>query len=208
MFTLSFLKPVLWLFPILIILVFLKSPIFKGWLGEKLVETKAKRKLPPEIYQPFQNVTIPDGAGTTQIDHIYVSPFGIFVVETKNYKGWIFGRESDPQWTQSIFGKKSRFQNPLRQNYKHTKTLENLLDLSSNAFKSVVIFVGNCEFKTPLPPNVCTLANFDKFILSFQSRIFTSEQIYAICQKLESGRLEKNRATNRAHIKYLRNKHK
>ena len=208
MLALAFLKPVLWLFPILIIVAFLKSPLFKGWFGEKLVETKAKRRLPTEIYRPFQNVTIPDGTGTTQIDHIYVSPFGIFVVETKNYKGWIFGRESDSQWTQSIYGKKSRFQNPLRQNYKHTKTLETLLELYGSAFHSVVVFVGDCEFKTELPPNICTLANFDKFILGFQNKIFTPEQIAAICRKLESGRLEANRSTHRAHVEYLRDKHK
>ncbi len=103
------LKPLLWLVPFLILAAFLKSPLFKGWLGEKLVETKGRRRLPAETYRPFHNVTIPDGAGTTQIDHVYVSPFGIFVVETKNYKGWIFGGERDSQWTQSIYRKKSRF---------------------------------------------------------------------------------------------------
>ena len=208
MLALAFLKPVLWLLPILIIIAFLKSPLVKGWFGEKLVETKAKRKLPPEIYRPFHNVTIPDGAGTTQIDHIYVSPFGIFVVETKNYKGWIYGKEFDAQWTQNIYGKKSKFQNPLRQNYKHTKTLEELLELPGKAFHSVVVFVGDCELKSFPPQNVCTLATFDKFILSFRSQIFTPDQIAAVCAKLESGRLEPNRSTGRAHVQYLRGKHK
>lgn len=202
------LKPLLWFFPFLVLTAFLKSPLFKGWFGEKLVEMKAGRNLPQEIYRPFHNVTIPDGHGTTQIDHIYVSPFGIFVVETKNYKGWIFGRESDARWTQKIYKKQSTFQNPLRQNYKHTKTLEELLELPGSAFQSVVIFVGDFEFKTALPPNVCTLSNFDKYIRSFQARIFTSEQIAAVCTKLDSGRLEANWATNRAHVKYLRDKHK
>ncbi len=70
MLAFAFLKPILWLFPILIVIALLKSPLFKGWFGEKLVESKAKRRLPAEIYRSFKNVTIPDGTGTTQIDHI------------------------------------------------------------------------------------------------------------------------------------------
>jgi len=39
-------------------------------------------------------LTLPDGEGsTTQIDHFLLSPYGLFVIETKNYKGWIFGSE-------------------------------------------------------------------------------------------------------------------
>jgi hypothetical protein len=73
---------------------------------------------------------LPSQGSTTQIDHVLVSVYGIFVIETKNMKGWIFGDERSAQWTQSIFGKKSRFQNPLRQNYRHVKALA---EFSENA---------------------------------------------------------------------------
>jgi hypothetical protein len=76
------------------------------------------------------------------------------VVETKNMKGWIFGSEHDAAWTQQIYRKKVRFQNPLRQNYKHVKALESALELPAEAFHSVVSFVGECTFKTEMPPNV------------------------------------------------------
>lgn len=77
--------------PLLIGATLLRSPWFKGRLGEWLVKTKVRRKLPADTYHAFHDVTLADEAGSTQIDHLFVSPFGLFVVETKNYKGWIFG---------------------------------------------------------------------------------------------------------------------
>jgi hypothetical protein len=50
----------------------------------------------------------------------------VFVVETKNMKGWIFGSATQPFWTQKIFRSNYKFQNPLHQNYKHVKTLQAL----------------------------------------------------------------------------------
>ena len=67
-------------------------------------------------------------------------------------KGWIFGSANQKQWTQQIFKHKSKFQNPLHQNYKHVKTLEDLLLIGSNAKNdsvfSVIIFIGDSTFKT------------------------------------------------------------
>ena len=113
-----------WVIPIIFILGIFKTPWFKGLFGEALVKLSAKISLPASTYHPFHNVTLPTPDGTTQIDHIFVSPYGIFVVETKNMKGWIFGSEKQSQWTQKIFKQTFKFQNPLRQNYKHVKALE------------------------------------------------------------------------------------
>ena len=56
------------------------------------------------VYRRFHDVIVPARNGTTQIDHVLVSCYGIFVVETKNYNGWIFGDEHAAQWTVSHFG--------------------------------------------------------------------------------------------------------
>ena len=95
-----------------VLLLWLNSPAQKGKRGEKQVTGRLRKGLPDEyrilddIYLP-----LPDGT-TTQIDHIVVSQYGVFVVETKTYSGWIFGDEKSKEWTQSIYHKKSRFQNP------------------------------------------------------------------------------------------------
>ena len=83
-----------------------------------LVQAGAVLMLPSSMYRQYHDVILPTAGGTTQIDHVFVSVFGVFVVETKNMSGWIFGSERDQDWTQ-VFpgGRKFKFQNPLRQNY-------------------------------------------------------------------------------------------
>ena len=80
---------------------------YKGWDGELTVKLGQWLFLNKKTYHVFNNVTLPmlDG-GTTQIDHIIVSVYGIFVVETKNMNGWIYGKEKEPKWTQVFFSKK------------------------------------------------------------------------------------------------------
>jgi len=63
----------------------------------------------------------------TQIDHVVVSNYGIFCIETKAYAGWIFGNAKDDYWIQVIYRHKERFYNPLRQNYAHVKAIEELI---------------------------------------------------------------------------------
>lgn len=112
-----------------IIVSVLNSPQFKGEQGEKFVNNKFLSQLDSLNYTLLTDIMLQNGSdiGTTQIDHVIVSNFGIFCVETKAYSGWILGRESDKYWTQSINYQKYRFYNPLRQNYGHVKTLEKVL---------------------------------------------------------------------------------
>ncbi len=62
---------------------------FKGWIGETQGAIAHALLLDGKVYRSINNVTIPTASGTTQTDHVIVSPFGIFVVEAKNMKGWI-----------------------------------------------------------------------------------------------------------------------
>ncbi len=100
------------------------TPSGRGYVGELKVSAASALALPRSIYTRFHEVTLRVPDGTTQIDHIFVSRYGVFVVETKNMSGWIFGNERDRQWTQRFRnGHKTRLQNPLRQNYRHTKAV-------------------------------------------------------------------------------------
>jgi restriction system protein len=204
----STLKPFWWLLPFLLIAVVLKSPRFKGWVGESLVSSKARSRLPPGEFHAFDNVTLPDGAGTTQIDHIYVSRYGVFVVETKNMAGWIFGAENQAQWTQTIYKRKTRFQSPIRQNYKHIKTLENLLRIPMSKLHTVIVFTGDSTFNTELPTCVRTLNNFSDYILSFTDIVLSDEDVAEIRSSIEKARLEDNGSTRKAHVKNLSNRNR
>ena len=99
-----------------------------------------------ELIQHYANwillndVLLPSGQGTTQIDHILVSPGGVFLIETKDMNGWVFGSPGQKQWTQSfaagrwsrmvgIKSKQFKFYNPLLQNEGHANALVNLGNL-------------------------------------------------------------------------------
>ena len=57
-------------------------------------------------YYLFNDLTLETPDETTQIDHVIISRFGIFVIETKNFTGWIFGSENQKQWTKTTYGNK------------------------------------------------------------------------------------------------------
>jgi len=195
----------IWYFiPIILLITFFKSPYFKGKAGEAMVNATNSIRLDKSIYTVLKDVTIKMNNGTTtQIDHILVSKFGIFVIETKNMKGWIFGSKEQKQWTQSIYGKKHTFQNPLHQNYKHTKALEEILGSEKN-IHSIVTFVGECELKTNMPNNVFIGGKYINYIKSFKDPIFSVSEVDKIINTLKNNSLEKGRKTNKAHISSLK----
>ena len=196
---------------ILILAVISRFPSVKGWFGETLMRIGFRKFLPKDVYRVINNVTIPDGqGGTTQIDHIVVSPYGVFVVETKHYKGWIFGGERDRQWTQKIHARHSqKFQNPLLQNYKHTESLRELLGLTKEQVKSVVVFSGNCTLKTrdKLPPHVTYTGSCVRYIKSHQEVLFDAEAVAAIEAAIRENRLTPGWRTARQHKAYVESRH-
>lgn len=193
-----------WLILLLIMLAFLKSPFMKGVLGEFQVNLAAQFFLDKKIYRLFKNVTLPTEHGTTQIDHVIVSQYGVFVIETKNMKGWIFGSPQQKTWTQKIYRHTNQFQNPLHQNYKHTQTLQSALKIDSEKLFSLVVFVGDSTFKTPMPDNVVYAGSYIQFIASKTEPILSESEVLAICAKIEAGRLKPSLKTHREHVKHVK----
>ena len=195
---------VFWWVPLLLLIPIARTAWFKGLMGEWMVNLSARLFLPSSKYTRFHNVTLNTLDGTTQIDHVFVSVYGVFCVETKNMTGWIFGRERDKQWTQKIFKESFRFQNPLRQNYKHTKALEAALDIPHSVIHSVVVFAGDATFKTDMPANVTYISGFTRYIKSFKTRVFSQSEVSRICEMISTGRLEPSWKTHRAHVRNLK----
>lgn len=195
-----------YLVPLVIVILVLKSSWFKGKLGEAYVNRLITTNLNAGVYHLIRNVTLPAGNGTTQLDHIIVSIYGIFVIETKNMKGWIFGDKNQSKWTQQIYNYKNRFQNPLRQNYKHTKTLEKLLGITEKKLHSVIVFTGDNKFKTKMPPEVTRGKEFVNYIKSKNTPLLSDEEVSDVISTITSGRLEPSFKTDWAHVQYLNNK--
>ena len=176
--------------------------IFRGWFGEKKTTFNMWLSLDKKVYRRFHNVIIPANNGTTQIDHILVSPYGLFIVETKNRQGWIFGSGDQPRWTQAIYGKKYSFQNPLRQTFRQKKVLSEYLGLNESIIYTVVFFVGDCKFKTRLPDNVIN-SRLGRYIKQFKDRILSPVDIDRIVRKLKK-HVSESTLTTRDHVRSLR----
>ncbi len=190
---------------ILALFWYLQSPAFKGAVGEKRVNSSLKSNLNAQEYYLLADLTLPTTNGTTQVDHIVLAQSGIFVIETKNMSGWIFGSADQARWTQVLRRHKSQFQNPLRQNYKHIKVIQSLLGIEFCQLHNLVVFVGPAKPKTKMPPNVLWgLRGLPNYIRSTQPEYFSDSQLQHFRTTLLSNALEANRETKRAHIKHVK----
>lgn len=95
------------------------------------------------------NVYLPKGNGeTTEIDLVYIHETGIYVLESKNYSGWIFGDEKSKNWMQTLTnGQKQKFYNPIWQNNTHIKYLMKVLEVDESFIKSIIVFSDRCTIK-------------------------------------------------------------
>jgi hypothetical protein len=174
-------------------------------IGEALLAATIDRNFPrPHLL--LNNVTLATPEGTTQIDHVLIADTGIFVIETKHYSGWIFGDPQERQWTQAIYRKKSRFKNPLHQNYGHIKTLQSLFDLPAEHFHSVVVFTGDAEFKTDLGPNVVRLAGLIPFLTADRPSLYDERKMTYIVGRIEMKRERRSLETDEYHINHVRSR--
>lgn len=162
-------------------------PQIKGAIGERRIHHLLKQL--GESYVAFNDVYVPKKDGrTTQIDHIVVSPYGIFVIETKNYSGWIFGSERQKNWTQTIYKKKSKFYNPILQNESHVNALKHYLGQDLPMI-SMIVFSNAATFKFKESfekAKVIQNRQLKKVIQQYTAPIISAQKINEIKQQLET----------------------
>jgi hypothetical protein len=121
----------------------------KGNYGEYLTY-EALRSFEAEGARFLFNCYLPKENGeTTEIDILMIHSSGIYVLESKNYSGWIFGSETQKYWTQTLPSRrknKSYFLNPIIQNKLHIKWLTNLVG-GGVPVHSIIVFSERCELK-------------------------------------------------------------
>jgi hypothetical protein len=191
------------------------SPEAIGSYGEART-AKYLGRLPSEVYTIFHDLTIADSNGrTTQIDHVVVSRYGIFVIETKCYKGWIFGSEKSKVWTQSLCtgrgwfssSEKHKFQNPIRQNWRHIYVLAERLKVPKNCFHNVVVFAGDAEIKTEVPDYVMSEYDVSGYIMA-HNQILLNERIESrICAELERLNISNEEGQTTLHVQSLQDRY-
>lgn len=174
----------------------------KGAIAERALYKVLVKELPAS-YQHYRNLVIPTEQGDlTEIDHLVVSAYGIFVIEVKNYRGWIFGGEKQPRWTVQRFRSKHQFMNPLHQNYKHTEAIKHVLGLNgkdNDAVHSIVVFSQRAEFKTQIPQNVMYIDLVGDYLQQFYQPCFDDEQMRQFGARLNLA-LASRKALSKLHL--------
>jgi len=162
--------------------------------------------LPKEQYIVLDDVTIPTPRGSNQIDHLIISVFGIFVLETKNYTGWIYGSESSEYWTQNIYGKKNQLYNPILQNAGHLRALRRVLkDFEPLPYISIVAFSEKADLKVKVK-DACVIywGQIRDVIGSYDREKLSWEQVLSIRNCILENQMEPGRETNREHRRNVR----
>ena len=183
------------LIPLLIFSAILYLRFNKGKIAEKMVYHKLMQL--PEEYHVIDDVLFMSNGRSTQIDHIVVSPYAVFVIETKGYKGWIFGGESTEYWMQSIYGHKSTFYSPLLQNDGHIRFLKFLLkDLGNIPFVPIVVFNNEADLKVNVNNHIVVNRYCLKdAILQYKETVINLELKTKIISRIEaSSRTQEKRA--------------
>lgn len=118
----------------------------KGELGEYKINIQLDQF--SKEYKYHSDLLIPNSKSSTgysQIDHIIITPYGIFVIETKNYQGTIYGGKDRKTW---LVNGKFKMMNPILQNYGHIQAIKDIIDPKFHEyFISIVSFTKRCKLK-------------------------------------------------------------
>ena len=187
------------------ILITIFKPKIKGYIGEKtvalLLATLDKKK-----YQTINDLIIKIEGESTQIDHVVVSNYGIFVIETKNYKGWIVGHEYDNYWKQVIYKEKNNFLNPIKQNEYHVKFLKGALKIFPQVkYYPIVSFASGADIKVNTTRDVVHEEFLLRTITKYQTEIISDDLKNKIFAYLKSIR-EMNAKYKKEHVKKIKEK--
>jgi hypothetical protein len=148
-----------------------------------------------------------DDGSTTQIDHVLISTKGVFIIETKHYKGWIFGDSKSKKWTQITRANRYEFQNPVFQNYKHVKAIKRIFDFLEPTFiHNIVVSSGDATFKTPKIEDVCHIKELIPTIEKYSEGALSLNRVQFCVGRLEYMRLELTQKTDVEHQVYLAQK--
>lgn len=176
--------------------------------GEALVRREIQANFCGPDFHLLNHITLKLKDGSTQIDHILVSRFGVYVIETKDYSGWIFANAKQSTWTQVLYGGKFKFQNPIFQNVRHVQAVQSLLDfLPPDVSHSVVVFAGTAEFKTEVPAGVVSVSGLIEHLKSRTEEVMSLNRVQFCVGRLETARLSITGQTDLEHVESLHRRH-
>ena len=178
-----------WIAPLLLLIFYLASPRYRGEIAERRVRRILAAGLDSRRYTILNDVVIPSGGGTIRIDHVVVSKFGIFVIESQYARGWVSGTDVQDRWKQHHLGRISRLENPIHRNRLQAEALAGLLGFPSLAFHRQVVLVGARGFKDQKPLNVVEPEKLIRYMRSKGEQRLDDEQAARALKGVEAGRV-------------------
>lgn len=178
---------------LILIILKLKSPQYKGKCGEEIVKKQLENI--NGYKHIINNIMINDNGKSRQIDHIAITEHGVFVIETKNYAGVIYGKEKSTEWKQYLNQKCFNFKNPIHQNYGHTEIVKKVLEGETDKVYSIVVFTRRCKLKVDVQSTVLYDSQLNTFIKNKEKVLnnIDIDNIYKI--------ITENKITNQEAIK-------
>jgi len=179
----------------------LERPAYRGWWGEYQVNLLLRVCLSAE-YRVFTHALYPgkDEAKPTQVDHVVVSRYGLFVIENRCLKGSIVVDPTEPNtWWQTIGRRKNRVRNPLVQNYAAIKAVRQAIGGHASKISNYAVMSGSAAFPEGWPPRVFGPWALLRKIQSKKMPILTRGQVLSICTALERGRIKGGYWATRKH---------
>lgn len=187
----------------------------KGKYGEYLT-SRIIEKNALTSHKQLVNVYVPkrNSDELTEVDLLYIDRTGLYIIESKNYSGWIFGNEAHQNWTQSMPNKKKfKFYNPIRQNATHIRAVQDFLALPKEVIHSVIVFSERCSLKkievTSENVHVIKRENLKKFIQAREQsakQFFTQAEIQTIYNRLLP-QMQVSDEVKKQHIKRIQQKY-
>ncbi len=164
----------------IIIAKVLKSRV-KGRIGEIKAEYKLNHLLDEHEYKVLNDLYLKTKYGTTQIDHVVVSKYGIFVIETKYYSGKIYGSEYAEYWTQYLPNVQNKLYNPIKQNLTHIKVLAKLIEIETLVYPVSIIAIKNSTtIKVNSQTPVIKISNLGNEIKKYNTVVLSQKQVNAV----------------------------
>lgn len=160
-------------------------PITQGEFGE-IVITDILSQLSQEDYRIYNNIYVNYNGMSVQIDHLVISRYGVFVIETKNYSGKIYGYENSDNWIQYLNDEKYLFKNPIKQNKFHALAVKNILRISESAILPIVVFLPKSDLKCETDSTVIYSYQLYSFIDSKKEIKFKDESIDILISNLNN----------------------
>ena len=194
--------------------IFFLIELFKG--GEKKSGEQGEKDviaqlsmLSKEKYILLNDIMLETSHGTTsQIDHVIVSKLGIFPIETKNYSGFIRGREDDKEWTQDMLTHENKFYNPIKQNTSHVNALKDVLGIKeNNVFRPIVAFSNDCVLDVDTESPVVYIKNLCATVEDYYAEKLAQEDVDRIIKTLKEKNIT-SKTKRKQHNRFVAEKKK